>query len=109
MARKKGPRIKIPRKAKKGQIIQVKTTIGHPMETGWRKDKNGKVVAKNRIEKFICEHAGKTVFSADFFSGVSINPYLSFYAKALESGTFDCTWIEDTGKKFTKSAKIKVS
>ena len=109
MARQKKPRVKVPKRAKKGEVIQVKTTIGHPMETGWRKDKGGNVVAKNRIEKFICEHAGKEVFSAEFHSGVSADPYLSFYAKALETGTFDCTWIEDTGKKFKKKAKIKVT
>ncbi len=35
----KKPRIKVPKTAKKGDIIQVKTLILHKMETGQRKDK----------------------------------------------------------------------
>ena len=108
MARRKGPRIKVPRKAKKGEIIEIKAAIDHPMETGWRKDKNEKFIPKNRIEKFVCSYGGREVFSANFHSGVSADPYLLFCTKATASGKVTCTWIEDTGKKFKKSAKIKV-
>ena len=109
MARKIKPKVKVPRKAKKGKILQIKTALKHPIETGWRKDKDGKTVPKNRIEKFVCKFAGKEVFSADFFSGVSANPYLVFHAKATGSGTFDFLWLEDTGKEIKAKKKIKVS
>ena len=55
MARKIKPKVKVPRKAKKGSVIQIKTALKHPMETGWRKNKDGKTVPKNRIEKFVCK------------------------------------------------------
>ena len=35
------PRIKLPAKAAKGEVIQIKTLISHKMESGQRKDKEG--------------------------------------------------------------------
>ena len=46
------PRIKLPKDAKKGEIIQIKTLISHPMETGLRKDKDGNAVPRNIIHTF---------------------------------------------------------
>ena len=103
------PYVKIPGTATAGEIIAVKTKLKHPMETGWRKDHHGKVIARNRINKFVCEFAGKEVFSADFFSGVSADPYLSFFTKVTKSGTFKFTWSADGGKVYTRSATIEVS
>ena len=43
------PRVKVPNKAKKGEIIEVKTLVTHPMETGLRKDAAGKVVRRQQL------------------------------------------------------------
>ena len=39
------PRLKVPKEAKKGEVIELKTLLSHPMETGFRKDASGKVDA----------------------------------------------------------------
>ena len=36
------PRVKLPESAKVGEVIEVKTLISHVMETGQRKDPDGK-------------------------------------------------------------------
>ena len=36
------PRIKLPESAKVGEVIEIKTLISHVMETGQRKDADGK-------------------------------------------------------------------
>ena len=36
------PRIKLPESAKVGEVIEIKTLISHVMETGQRKDPDGK-------------------------------------------------------------------
>ncbi|MCG8548106.1 MAG: thiosulfate oxidation carrier complex protein SoxZ, partial [Alphaproteobacteria bacterium] len=33
------PRVRVPKTAKKGEIITIKTLISHKMESGQRKDK----------------------------------------------------------------------
>ena len=38
------PRVRMPATAKKGEIIEVKTLISHDMESGQRKDAEGKIV-----------------------------------------------------------------
>ena len=40
----------MPATARSGEIIAIKTKIRHAMETGWRKDGEGKAVARWRGE-----------------------------------------------------------
>lgn len=106
---KSRPRVKVPKKAAKGDIITLKTLISHKMESGQRKDKKGKKIPRQIINKFICEFNGATVFSCDIEPAVSANPYLQFTAKVEESGEFQFTWIADNGDVFKKSQKIAVA
>lgn len=106
----KKPRVKVPKKAKSGDIIQIKTLMSHKMETGNRKDKKtGKLIPRRIINKFVCSFNGKEVMSADLQPAIAANPYIAFYAKATESGKYDFVWHEDGGKTITASGEIKVS
>ena len=42
------PRVKLPKTATKGEVIEIKTLISHPMESGQRKDKAGKPTHANQ-------------------------------------------------------------
>ena len=92
----------------KGDVIEIKTLISHKMESGQRKDKEGKLIPRQIINKFVCTFDGKEVFSADWHPAISANPYLSFYATATESGTFEFAWTDDDGSVNTKTAKLTV-
>ncbi len=106
----KKPRVKVPKKAKSGDIIQIKTLMSHKMETGLRKDKKtGKPIPRKIINGFTCKFNGKEVMSATLYPSIAANPYLAFYAKATESGTFDFEWTEDGGATVSASGKITVS
>ncbi|MBM3225783.1 MAG: thiosulfate oxidation carrier complex protein SoxZ, partial [Candidatus Tectomicrobia bacterium] len=35
------PRVRLPSTASKGEVIEIKTLISHPMETGYRRDAQG--------------------------------------------------------------------
>ncbi len=105
----KKPRIKVPATAKKGEIIQIKTLISHKMETGLRKDKKGKIIPRMIIDKFVCKFNGKEVFSANLETAIAANPYISFYTKVTESGTFEFSWTDIKGKTVTASRKIMVN
>jgi sulfur-oxidizing protein SoxZ len=103
------PRLKLPKEAKKGEVIQIKTLISHIMESGQRKDKDGKIIPRKIINKFTCEFNGKPVFSASLEPAVAANPYMQFNAKVDESGTFKFTWTDDDGTVTTAEEKITVS
>lgn len=103
------PRLKLPKEAKKGDIIDIKTLMPHTMESGQRKDKDGKVIPRKIINKFTAEFNGKPVFSADLDPAIAANPYLQFSAKVEESGTFKFTWTDDDGSVITAEEKITVA
>jgi len=92
--------------AKLGEIIQIKTKIRHPMETGWRRGGDGKVVARNRITRFVCTFEGKEVIAADFDSGVAADPYLLFHTRVTGAGTYTFRWDGDNGQVFTTSLPL---
>ena len=103
------PRLKLPKEAKKGEVIEIKTLIAHIMESGQRKDKDGKVIPRKIINKFTCEFNGKPVFSADLEPAIAANPYLQFFAQVNESGTFKFSWTDDDGTVVTAEEKITVA
>ena len=103
------PRVRVPKKAKKGDVIQIKTLISHPMETGQRRNEQGEILPRKIINRFVCTLNGKEVFSVDLQPGISSNPYLVFDVRVMESGTFEFTWTDDDGTVHKKSAKIEVS
>lgn len=102
------PRLKLPKTAQKGETIEIKTLMPHIMESGQRKDKDGKTLARKIINKFACEFNGKPVFSAHLDPAIAANPYMQFLAKMEESGTFKFTWTDDDGSVITAEEKISV-
>ena len=102
------PRIKIPKDAKKGEVIQIKTLISHPMESGQRKDAQGKTIPRKIINKFSCEFNGKPVFAASLEGAISANPYLQFNALVDEEGVFKFVWTDDDGTVTTAEEKIAI-
>jgi sulfur-oxidizing protein SoxZ len=109
MAAKPTPRVRIPAKAKVGELIEVKTLISHEMESGQRKDSEGKTIPREIIHKFTAMFNDKVVFEADWYPAVSANPYQSFFYKAAESGEFKFVWHDDNGSQYTASAKLTVA
>ena len=101
--------VKVPRRARQGEVIVLRAKLKHPMETGWRKTAAGETVPRKRIYKFVCEFEGQEIFRADLHSGVSADPYLMFFAKTSKSGSFRFQWFEDGGKVYEKTAAMEVS
>jgi hypothetical protein len=57
--------INMPKTARRGEAIEIRVTIGHPMETGYRPGADGKRLPRDIIQRFSCRYDGETVFSAD--------------------------------------------
>ena len=100
--------INVPKKAKRGEIIEIKTLMSHVMETGYRHTADGEVVPRNIITGFACRYNGVEIFRADLFPAIAANPFITFSAVATESGKFDFEWIGDNGFAETASASISV-
>lgn len=103
------PRVKVPKSAAKGEIIEIKTLINHAMESGQRKDAKGNTIPRQIINKFVCTLNGKEVFSADWHPAISANPYIAFNMRATESGKLEFTWVDDDGSKYNAAADLTVT
>ena len=102
------PRAKlVPPNPNPGDIVEVKTLISHPMETGRRRDGKGNVIPRNIIHTFIAEFSGKEVFRGDLNTGISANPFLAFFFKIPEPGDLELTWVDDSGATATTKITVK--
>ena len=100
--------INVPRKAKRGEIIEIKTLMSHIMETGYRHTSEGEAVPRDIITSFTCRYNGSEIFRAELFPAIAANPFLAFFTVATESGTLDFEWTGDNGFSATATAKITV-
>ena len=101
--------INAPTSARRGEVIEIRATIGHPMETGFRPGEDGQILPRNIIQAFSCRYNGELVFSAELFSAVSANPYIAFHTIATDSGTLVLSWEGDNGFTQTESISLTVS
>jgi len=100
--------INVPKKAKRGDVIEIKTLISHVMETGFRHGTNGQMIPRDIITSFACTYNGEEIFSTLFYPAIAANPFVTFYTVATESGTIAFHWIGDNGFEVTEEAKIVV-
>jgi sulfur-oxidizing protein SoxZ len=100
--------INVPAKAKRGDIIEIKTLMSHIMETGYRRKATGEVIPRDIITSFSCRYNGAEIFRADLFPATAANPFITFSTIATDSGKFDFEWIGDNGFTETATASITV-
>jgi sulfur-oxidizing protein SoxZ len=101
-------RVKLPESVKVGDVIEVKTLISHVMETGQRKDGDGKPVPRFIINAFSATFAGAEVFRAELYPAISANPFLSFFMRVPGPGEFEFTWTDDAGAKVSEKLRLNV-
>jgi sulfur-oxidizing protein SoxZ len=100
--------INVPAKAKRGEVIEIKTLISHPMESGYRVGTNGTMIPRDIIRRFVCTYDGEEVFRADLSPAIAANPFISFFTVATESGRISFEWRGDNGFAASEHAAITV-
>lgn len=108
MAENVKPRVRVPKTAKAGEAVVIKTLISHPMESGQRKDKDGNLIPRQIINRFTCEFEGEMVLDVTMEPAISTNPYFEFEAKVPASGAFKFTWYDDDGSVYETTEAITV-
>ena len=102
-------RLKYKKIVQVGENVKIKTLAEHEMETGVRRDNiTGIIYPRLIIQSVIAKYNGKIVFKANWFSGVSANPYLAFYITAKESGLIEIEWKDDHATTSYKRGYLKV-
>jgi sulfur-oxidizing protein SoxZ len=87
---------------------QVQSLIRHPMDSGFVKNKQGKLIPPHHIEVVQFEHGGKTVFTALWGPAVSKDPYIKFTFKGGKKGDeLKVSWVDNKGQTDSTVAKIQ--
>ncbi len=101
--------LNLPRSATKGAVIEIRTLIMHPMESGFRPGMNGSILPRDIITRFRCSYNGEEVFRAELSPAIAANPFISFTTVATESGTLSFTWEGDNDFRQTETRDIAVT
>lgn len=102
-------RVRMPTDARAGEVIEIRTLVSHPMETGFRIDSFGRRVPRNILTHFSCHYAGRQIVSMDLRPGIAANPYLTFRFVADVSGAIELRWEGDRGEELVERGHIEVS
>ncbi|MGE5338681.1 MAG: thiosulfate oxidation carrier complex protein SoxZ [Gemmatimonadota bacterium] len=87
--------------------VEVRVLMSHEMETGQRRDSNGKVVPAHFIQNVTVTCAGKTVLAAEWGPAVAKNPYMQFKFQGGKKGDeVTVTWVDNKGESRTDKAIV---
>ena len=105
------PKIRGPKGAvKKGALVEIKSLIKHPMESGLRKDKTtGELIPAYYIESVVVEYGNKEILKAKWSGAVSKDPFFSFFVKAGATGPLKIIWKDNKGGSFDADTTITVA
>ena len=101
--------VNAPKTARKGEVVEIKALILHPMETGYRAGTNGRLIPRNIIERFSATWNGVEIFRMDLSPAIAANPYVAFTAVAGESGTIAFHWTGDENFAVEHQVPIQVT
>ena len=90
-----------------GDKTEVRVLMAHEMETGQRKDAQGKVIPAWFIQNVTATVNGRTVLSAEWGPAVAKKPFLAFRFSGAKAGDkIQITWTDNHGDKRTDEATI---
>jgi sulfur-oxidizing protein SoxZ len=98
--------IQAPSSARMGDVVQVRTLVQHPMETGYRLDSNGAPMPRDLIRRLEAHFEGELILTADLHAAISANPYFAFHFRLPRSGTLTLRWQGDNGFAHSESLRI---
>ncbi|PZP28053.1 MAG: thiosulfate oxidation carrier complex protein SoxZ [Roseateles depolymerans] len=100
--------ITLPERVAAGAVFELRATVAHAMETGYRSSDEGQRLPRDLVRHFECRLDGEVVFEAQFFAAVSANPWLSFWLRATRSGELRFSWRGDGGFEHVETRRLIV-
>ncbi len=101
--------VNVPAQAQRGEVIEIRTLVRHPMETGFRRTQLGELIARDIITTFVCTYNGAEIFRAELHPAIAANPFMTFTTVATASGTIAFRWSGDNGYAVTETVAISVA
>lgn len=100
--------ITLPAAVRRGELVQVRALLQHPMESGFRVGADGRVLPRDIVRRFACHYNGDLVIQAELFPAIAANPFVEFSVLAVDSGTLEFSWEGDHGFRHREQRPISV-
>lgn len=101
--------VQVPKAVRRGGVFEVRTTLAHPMETGYRRDSEGRMLPRDIVRTLEVRLAGERVFAADLHPAVAANPFVAFTLVAQTSAPLEIRWAGDNGFVHTETVALVVT
>ncbi len=101
--------IQLPERVVAGAVFEVRATVAHAMETGYRSSDEGARLPRDLVRHFECRFEGELVFEARLFAAVAANPWLSFWLRAQRPGELRFIWRGDQGFEHVETRRLNLA
>lgn len=102
-------RLAVPETAVAGESVEIRTIIGHPMETGFRHNAQGLLVPVRIAEWFRCFMNDELAFSVKLEPAIAANPYFAFPLRIEQTARLRFEWVDTLGDVYADEATIIVA
>lgn len=100
--------VRLPDHPRRGDLLEVRAMVVHPMESGFRLDNRGQPYPRHIVTAFRCRLDDEEVFRAHVHPAVARNPYLSFHLLARRDGELHFHWADDQGNEISHSVPLRL-
>jgi sulfur-oxidizing protein SoxZ len=101
--------VRLPPSLRRGEAFEVRTTLAHAMETGYRRDGDGRMLPRDIVRCMEARLDGELVFAADLHPAVAANPYVAFPLLLQGGGTLEIRWTGDNGFVHQETVRLSVT
>ena len=95
-----------PATAPRGTVVELRATMAHPMETGYRRDGDGQMLPQDLVRRVEARFEGQVFFTADLHAAIAAQPHLAFFLRLPGSGTVTVRWTGDRNLLHEQSVRI---
>ena len=102
--------VRVPKEAKKGEVVRIQMVITHPMESGGRRDpQTGQTIPAYHLTKLEIFFNNNLLTAIDMGGGLSANPFVGITMKAEQSGVIKIVYQDNKDGKWERTAEVNVT
>lgn len=98
-----------PASAPRGSVVEIRATVAHPMETGYRRGSDGEMLPRELVRRVEARFEGDLFFAAELHAAIAANPYLAFHLRLPGSGELRVRWTGDRGLAHEERVRIQAT
>jgi sulfur-oxidizing protein SoxZ len=100
--------VTLPPRVRRGEPFELRVLIAHAMETGHRRDADGRLLPRDILTRFTVHQGARLLLEAELHPAVSANPFLQLPLVLDGPGALRLSWRGDNGFAHEELREIEV-